>query len=51
MIPRSGELFLIILAVATTLSFYRLPAVGDALGRWFGGKRKAPNEPSEKPRS
>jgi hypothetical protein len=48
MIPRSGELFVILLAVVAVLAFYRLPAVGDALGRWFVGKRQLPPGPTEK---
>ncbi len=39
MIPRAGELFVILLAVGVTLLFYRLPAIGDALGRWFGRRK------------
>jgi hypothetical protein len=44
-IPRAGELFIILLAVTMTLAFYRLPAVGDALGRLVGRKPKPPVEP------
>ena len=45
MIPRAGELFIILLAVAATLAFYRLPMVGDALGRLFARRAKSPTEP------
>ncbi len=40
MIPRAGEILLLVLAVGMVLAFYRLPAVGDWLGRVFRGKKK-----------
>ncbi len=46
MVPRAGELFIILLAVVTTVVFYRLPALGDALGRLVGGRSKRKDKPS-----
>ena len=51
MIPRASELLLILLAVGLILTFYRLPAIGDALGRLLFKKKTKSSARGDRGRS